>query len=105
MAKTTRDTGNDALTIGFAFLAGIGALMMIGAALIGVVQGTTADNSAIGLLFLIGTLSFICGVGAWLGIKRPWETFDDINVPRYHGHHHEEHDIQSEADPAVDVHQ
>lgn len=98
MAGRTHDTGNNALTLGFAFLAGLGALLIIGAAIIGVVQGAAADDSAIGLLFAVGLLSFVSGLGAWLAVKRPWESFDDINVPNYHGHHHgDEHDTTEQT--------
>ena len=86
-------TGNNSLTIGLASLTGIGFAAMATALAVGVSQGTSADSDSVGLLFITGLLMFIAGIAAWMSVKRPWENFDDINVPMYHGHHHdEEHD-------------
>lgn len=92
------DTGNNAITLGFAFLSGIGTLAMIAAAMIGVIQGTTANTDSLGLLLAIGVTLFLSGSLAWLSVRRPWESFDDINVPKYHGHHHNEHETHTEVE-------
>ena len=83
-------TGNNSLTVGFASLSGIGFIAMLAALAVGVSQGDSADNNALGLLFVAGLLMFIAGVAVWMAGVRPWERYDDINVPMYHGHHHEE---------------
>jgi len=83
-------TGQNSLTISFSFVAGIGVILMIAAAMIGVVEGDAADNTLIGGLFAAGIAMLILGAGAWAGIVKPWENIDDINMPQYTGHHHED---------------
>ena len=83
-------TGNNTLTIGLAALTGTGFFLMAAALAVGVINGASADAKTIKLLFAGGLLLFVVGVVTWLGATRPWTRFDDINVPRYHGHHHEE---------------
>lgn len=90
-------TGNNALTIGFSAIAGLGFFAMMLALATGVIKGESANSSSIGLLFAAGALLFVAGLAAWLAVVRPWEHFDDINVPKYHGHHHDD-DHAAEAD-------
>ncbi len=78
---------NSRLILGLAFLAGIGFVAMMTAIGIGVIQGLSADEEALGILFLIGTGAFVCGLFFWMVYVRPWERFDDINEPQYHSHH------------------
>lgn len=85
------DTGNNNVTLGFALLGGLGITLMIIGASIGVIGKENADNTLVGLFILSGFLMLTTGIGAWLAVVRPWEHFDDINQPLYHGHHHEEH--------------
>ena len=33
----------------------------------------------------------------WIILVKPFQNFDDINVPRYTGHHDEHHDAHDEA--------
>lgn len=90
------DTGQNSLTLGLALLAGAGLSLMIVAAALGVIQGDAADNTLIGALFAAGTLMLLGGVFGWAGVVRPWESFDDINQPMYHGHKHHEDEHQDE---------
>jgi uncharacterized membrane protein len=73
--------------IALAFLIGLGMLLMIAAGLVGVMFGAAANASMYGILFLLGLLTFLAGLGLWIAIGRPWEQFDDINVPKDSGHH------------------
>jgi hypothetical protein len=80
------------IPFGLALTAGGGLILMILALGIGVLQGTSADSSLIGLLFVAGLLLLVAGVGAWAAVVRPFANFDDINVPKDSGHHgHDEH--------------
>jgi hypothetical protein len=77
------------LPIGLAFIAGIGLILMVIVAGIGVVSGDSIDPAALNLLFALGTATLIAGIIAWFVITRPDTHFDDINEPMYHGHHDE----------------
>jgi ABC-type nickel/cobalt efflux system permease component RcnA len=81
---------NNPLTFGLAMSGGIGLVVMIVALALGVVQGASADGSAIGMLFLVGLALLIVGIAGWLFVTRPFEHFDDITQPKDAGHHHEE---------------
>jgi hypothetical protein len=86
------DHGRNALTLGFALLAGLGMILLIGAGTVGAINGEAADMDLINLLFAGGAALFITGVAAWAAVVRPWEHFDDIDVPAEgeHGHLHTE---------------
>lgn len=84
-------TGNNSITLGFSLLGGLGMTLMILGAAIGVIGGANADSALVGLFVLSGFLMLATGIGAWLATVRPWEHFDNINEPHYHGHHHEDH--------------
>lgn len=75
------------LTFGLAMAGGIGLTMMMLALGIGVARGDNADMGLISGLFIVGLLLFLTGVIGWVAAVRPFERFDDINVPQYHGHH------------------
>ncbi len=90
--NSAHDSGNNSLTLGFSFLAGTGMVLMMTAAGIGVIQGIEANDEIIGFLFVVGAAAFVVGLVTWMGIVQPWASFDDINEPLYHGHHHEEDD-------------
>lgn len=91
-SENVHNTGNSSLTLGFSFLAGTGMILMMAAAGAGVIQGAEANGDVIGLLFAAGAGAFVVGLGTWMAIQQPWASFDDINEPMYHGHHHEESD-------------
>ena len=88
--KSNPRTGNNAMTVGLAAVAGTGFALMAVALAIGVINGNSADEDTIRLIFTGGAALFIVGLIAWGAVVRPWENFDDINVPRYHGHHHDD---------------
>lgn len=75
---------------GLAMVGGVGmTLMMLGAS-IGVIYGTALDGEAthsLGLMIVIGLLLLILAIGFWLGWVRPFERFDDINIPVEPEHH------------------
>jgi hypothetical protein len=73
-----------------ALVAGLGFIFMMVALGVGVIQGSAANSTAIGLLFIAGLALFLLGALGWFGIARPDKHFDDINVPQYTGHHEEE---------------
>lgn len=73
-----------------AMVGGLGITMMIVAATIGVIGGTELDANStnlIGLSIVAGLLLLIVAIGFWLGLVRPFENFDDINVPAEPEHH------------------
>ena len=87
--KANPRTGQTALTLSFSLLAGTGLTLMIIAIAWGVVDGN-ANGDIVGILLAGGLGMMVGGIGAWAGLLRPWESFDDINEPHYTGHHHEE---------------
>lgn len=87
------------LTMGLSMIAGLGLILMLIALSIGVIEGAEADSTAVGLLFAGGVGLMIVGIGAWFAVVQPQKHFDDINVPLYSGHHHEEH-----HEPAAEDH-
>ena len=95
--ESAHNTGQNSLTLGLAMLAGLGMTMMIVAAGIGVVGGIDSDSALVGWLFIAGVAMFIVGGFGWSGVVRPWETFDDINQPLYHGHDHDDHEEPGEV--------
>jgi len=75
---------------GLAMVGGIGMTLMILGASIGVIYGAALDAEAthsLGLSIVIGLLLLILAIGFWLGWVRPFERFDDINVPAEPEHH------------------
>jgi hypothetical protein len=76
---------------GLAMVGGLGIIMMILGATIGVIGGTeldTASTNLIGLSVVAGLLLLIVAIGFWLGLVRPFTNFDDINVPLEPEPHH-----------------
>lgn len=75
---------------GLAMAGGAGMTLMILGASIGVIYGTALDAASthqLGLMIVIGLFLLILAVGFWLGWARPFERFDDINVPAEPEHH------------------
>ena len=83
------DHGRNTLTEGLALVAGLGVIVLVSAAIIGV---TDSNANFVGLLFAVGVALLVAGSVAWLGVVRPWENFDDISQPADTGHHHVELD-------------
>lgn len=73
-----------------AMAGGLGMTLMIAAALVGVVFEARLDAMAtqcVGLTFVSGVLILGLAIAFWLGWVRPFERFDDINVPAEAEHH------------------
>ena len=89
--NTHNENQPDKLTLyGLAMVGGLGITMMIMAATIGVIGGTDLDPAStnlIGLVAIAGLLLLIVAIGFWIGLVRPFENFDDINVPAEPEHH------------------
>lgn len=84
-------TNHHPIVLVVSLVAGLGFILMATSLGVGVIQGSSADANAIGLLFAAGLLLLILGGAGWLAIVQPYKHFDDINEPQYTGHHHEEH--------------
>lgn len=91
MRYNNKQTSNP-LTFGLAMTAGIGVIAMIIALAIGVVQGANADSRIIGFTLVTGFTLLAIGFIGWLVVVRPFDHFDDINVPKDTGHGHGEHE-------------
>lgn len=75
---------------GLAMLGGVGMTVMILGASVGVIYGAalSADEThSLGLAIVVGLLLLLLATGLWLGWVRPFERFDDINVPAEAEHH------------------
>ena len=73
-----------------AMVGGLGMTLMIAGASIGVVFGADLDSDAthgLGLLIVVGLLLMALAIGFWLGWVRPFQRFDDINIPAEPEHH------------------
>lgn len=87
--QETKPAVSQNVLYGLAMVGGVGMTLMIVAAGIGVVL-PDADSSLVALFVVLGVGLLIASVGGWVIATRPYENFDDITVPQYHGHHHEE---------------
>ncbi|MBE0688575.1 MAG: hypothetical protein IH587_00455 [Anaerolineae bacterium] len=88
--KTSRFKTDNPLIFGLSMLAGAGLITMILSLAYGVIVGADANTSAIGSFFILGLVLFITGVLGWVAVVRPFENFDDINIPMDTGHHVEQ---------------
>jgi len=92
------DHGQNATTLGLSFVSGTGVILMVFAAIAGVMQGTAANQDLISVMFGGGVAMLIAGAIGWAGVTRPWENFDDISQPLDDGHHgHHDDDDHSDA--------
>ena len=101
--QTNEAPNENVLTI-LSMVGGLGIVTMLVAAGIGVVW-ENADTGLIGVLVMAGAGLLVAAIGGWVLVVRPHENFDDISVPMYHGHHHDddhEHDAEhaDESDSA-----
>jgi ABC-type nickel/cobalt efflux system permease component RcnA len=96
--SSAHDTGNNALTLGFSFAAGLGLILIISGLAYGVTGGSNVNDDAVVLMLAAGAAFLILGLGAWLSIMQPWTRFDDINVPMNTGHHNEPHASTEHSD-------
>ena len=75
---------------GLAMVGGLGMTLMIFAVSIGVIYGEMLDASSthsLGLLIVAGMFLLLLSIVFWLGWLRPFQGFDDINVPAEPEHH------------------
>lgn len=93
------------VSFSLAMTAGAGLILMMLALGIGVVQGTAADSTVVGLTFAGGLGLLLVGVVGWLAAVQPFKNFDDINVPKYTGHHAEHHSADEHAAEAESAEQ
>ena len=101
MRYNNKQTSNP-LSFGLALTAGIGVIVMIIALAIGVVQGESVDSRVIGFAIVAGFTLLAVGFIGWMVVVRPFDHFDDINVPKDTGGHGHEtaivaHDSDSHA--------
>ena len=75
---------------GIAMIGGLGITLIMLALGIGVVR-PDAPSDIIGLIVALGVGLLITSIAGWIIATRPYEHFDDITVPQYHGHDHDEH--------------
>ena len=83
-ANNTNEQSSGRLHYGLAMVGGLGMTLMILGASVGVVYGSTLDAESthtLGLLIVIGLFLLALAIAFWLGWARPFERFDDINVP------------------------
>ncbi|MEP7290468.1 MAG: hypothetical protein ABI835_01740 [Chloroflexota bacterium] len=84
------DPTRNPTSFGLALTAGAGLILMILALGFGVIQ-SDANGTVIGVTFAGGLLLMVVGIVAWLAMTKPFTHFDDINQPKYTGHHDEHH--------------
>ncbi len=73
-----------------AMVGGLGITLMIVATMVGVIFGLDLDADSthtLGLMLVSGLILLVIAIGFWLGWVRPFERFDDINVPSEPEHH------------------
>lgn len=104
--ETTNETpepkNNEQLLVWLSAVGGIGITLIVVALAVGVVNAD-ANASAVGMAVLVGFALIVTAVGGWVIIEQPHKNFDDINVPQYHGHHHD--DDHHDDDHAEDAHE
>lgn len=93
------------LALGLAMLAGGSLTLSIVMVCVGAFFSAGSDTSLIGILFVLGLLGFIGGSAAWVGYVQPYKHFDDITVPLYQGHAHDDHhEAAHEEEPEHTAH-
>lgn len=73
-----------------AMVGGAGMTLLILGASIGVIYGANFDGESthsLGMMLVVGFFLLILAIGFWLGWVRPFERFDNINVPAETEHH------------------
>ena len=97
MSVQQHDPTRNPQTFGLSLTAGAGVVLMMIAFGVGVLQAD-ANTSVIAVTFVAGLLLLIFGVVGWVILTKPFQNFDDINVPKYTGHHDEHHDEAHEEE-------
>lgn len=88
--EENREQPSQLTLINLSMVGGLGITMMIVAATIGVIGGAELDaqsTNLVGLAMVAGLLLLITAIAFWAGLVRPFEKFDDINVPAEPEHH------------------
>lgn len=88
-SETSQANNNETVLTVLSMLGGLGIVMMVVAAAVGVVL-PDIDSGLIGVLVMLGAGLLVAAIAGWVLVVRPYENFDDINEPLYHGHHHED---------------
>ena len=89
-SEETAEQPSKLTLINLSMVGGLGITMMIVAVTIGVISGAELDadsTNLIGLTVVAGLLLLIVSIGFWTGLVRPFENFDDINIPAEPEHH------------------
>ena len=79
------------LNVFLAVLGGTGLVIMSIALAVGVIQAENTNMGVFNFLFFGGLVLLIGASIGWFGVSQPHKHFDDINVPQYTGHDHEDH--------------
>lgn len=85
------------LLVGLSTVGGIGITAVVIALGIGVIQGTNAESSVVGLLVLTGFAMLVFAIGGWFIHVQPHKHFDDINKPLEDDHHGTPHSEEHAA--------
>lgn len=102
--ETNQPQHNPSVLSGLAMVGGLGIVLLVTVAGLGVIAGETANSSASGIFFLAGVGLLVVAIVGWAGYVQPQKSFDDIDqpAPDEHGHGHEHHDdAHAEAHPAT----
>ncbi|MDQ7024479.1 MAG: hypothetical protein Q9P01_11395 [Anaerolineae bacterium] len=94
---------SESVLTGIAMIGGLGVTLMIVAAGVGVVL-PDAPSDIVGLVVALGAGLLVTSIAGWVVAVRPHEHFDDINVPLYHGHQHDDDDHGDENAEDSDSH-
>ena len=88
----TQDTPavGEGLLIGLSMLGGAGIVAITVALGIGVIL-PDVNGQLVGLVVTAGFGMLVMAIAGWALATQPFKNFDDINVPQYHGHHHDDH--------------
>ncbi len=89
--STQTDPTRNPSSFALALTGGAGLVLMLVALGAGVVD-SNADGTVIGVTFAAGVLLLLLGVVGWFVLTKPYTHFDDINQPKYTGHHGDHHD-------------
>ena len=103
--ETPTPAANTNLVAGLAMTGGLGILLIIIGFMAGVFD-PNMNSGIIGLTVLAGILFLVGAIVTWAAVVRPFDHFDDINVPQYTGHAHDAHapEADASADHAADDH-
>lgn len=74
---------------------GLGIVLLVTTAGLGVIGGENANTGATNVVFFTGIGLLVVAIAGWTGYVQPYKNFDDIDQPapdeHGHGHHDEAH--------------